>query len=261
MPDFDAKSPNMARVYETLIGGKDNYEPDRDAASELAGVSPDVPLVYRENKQFATGAAAWLASQGVTQFLDLACGMPAAPNTHETVQELNPDARVAYVDLDPVAVNHMSTFARPGSGVTAAVADAADPAAVRAAVAGTIDFTRPVALLLCALVHFCEPGTARDIVAGNAAGLAPGSYLAVSALRPGGAATDEFVRVYSQAVAPVRPYSSDELAGLLRPLELVEPGVAALEAWRPGWPTVPPASRERDVGGYGVLARVDPAAG
>lgn len=251
----------MARVYETLIGGKDDSEPDRHAASELASISPDVSLVYRENKQFATGAAAWLAGQGITQFLDLGCGMPAAPNTHETVQRLNPDARVAYVDLDPVAVGHMSTFARPGSGVAAAVADAADPGAVRAAVAGAIDFTRPVALLMCALVHFYEPGAARDIVAGNAAGLAPGSYLAVSSLRPGGEATEQFVRAYSDAVAPVHPYSSDDLAGLLRSLELVPPGVAPLETWRPDWPAVP-ASGSREVGGYGALARVGvPAAG
>lgn len=257
MSGFDAKSPNMARVYGTLIGGKDNYEPDRGTASELARVSPDVPLVYRENKEFVTGAASWLASQGVTQFLDLGCGMPAAPNTHETVQGLNPDARVAYLDVDQVAVNHMSTFARPGSGVTAAVADAADPGAVRAAATGAIDFTRPVAILMCALVHFYEPGAARDMVAGNVAGLVPGSYVAVSALRPGGEATEAFVRVYSKAVGPVRPYSADELTGLLRPLELLPPGVSALEVWRPGWPTVP-ASHNREVGGYGALARLLP---
>jgi hypothetical protein len=259
VPDFDAKSPNVARVYDTLIGGKDNYEPDRGAAAELAGAAPHIAVIAGENKQFAVRATEWLAKQGITQFIDLGCGMPLSPNTHETVGSVSPDARVAYVDIDQVVVNHMGTFAQPGSGVVAVRADARDSAATREALAGTIDFSRPVAVLMCALLHFYDNDTARELVAGHTAGLADGSYLAASVLGTGGAEMERFVRAYSAAVAPVRSYTVEELTGVLGPVELVPPGVARQNAWRPGWQEA--SGQDRDFGGWVTVARVGGTAG
>lgn len=260
MPGFDPKSPNVARVYDTLIGGKDNYEPDRGAAEGLSGISPEIAVVAGENKQFAIRSAQWLAQQGITQFVDLGCGMPVAPSTHETVKAVSPDARVAYVDIDPIVVSHMGTFSKPGNGVIAIQADAVDSAATRSALAGTIDFTQPVAVIMCALLHFYDEDAARDIIAGYTAGLADGSYLAVSVLSPGGEITDRFLQAYSASVAPVVPHSGDALARLLSPFELTPPGVTTQDVWRPGWAEVP-SSRNRDFHGHVAVARVGATAG
>lgn len=252
---FDPRSPNIARVYGTLVGGKDNFESDRSAASEIAAISPDVPLIAAENKQFAVRATRWLAQQGITQFLDLGCGMPVTPNTHETAWEVNPDARVAYVDRDPVAVCHMSTVGGLDRGVVAARADVRDLAAVRASLADAVDFTRPVAVLMCALLHFYPPAEAREIVRGYVAVLVPGSYLAVSVVGSEGKAADRFARAYSAAIAPIYGYSAADAASLFSSLELVPPGVAPHTVWRPGWGEKP-AGPCRDLWGHVAIARV-----
>lgn len=250
----------MARVYDTLIGGKDNYEPDRGAAAELAEITPHVALVAGENKQFAVDTVRWLADQGVTQFLDLGCGMPVAPNTHETAQAATPGARVAYVDIDPIAVGHMGTFARPGSGVISVQSDVSDSAATRAAVAEVIDFTKPVGVLMCALLHFYDADGARALIAAYTADLAPGSYLAASVIGSEGSLADRFVRAYSAAIAPVYAYSAAEVASLFSSFELVPPGVTSPGAWQPGLTEVPTAP-VRDFGGHVAVARVGDAAG
>lgn len=255
MPDFDAKSPNIARVYDTLIGGKDAYAPDRETASGLAGISPEIPVVASENKQFAVRATEWMANQGITQFLDLGCGMPVAPSTHETVKQISPEARVAYVDIDPVVVSHMNSFAKPGNGVIAVQADVRDSAATRAALDGDIDFTQPVAVIMCALLHFYDETAAGKIVSDYTHGLADGSYLAVSVLSPGGTITDRFLEAYGAAIAPVVPHSGDALSRLLEPFELVAPGVTTQDVWRPGWAEVP-SGKKRDFHGHVAVARV-----
>jgi SAM-dependent methyltransferase len=252
---FDPRSPNIARVYSTLTGGKDNFECDRGAASKIAGISPDVPLIAAENKQFAVRATRWLAQQGITQFLDLGCGMPVDPNTHETAREVNPDARVAYADRDLIAISHMSAFARPGSGIAVALADVCDLGAVRAELADAVDFGRPVGVLMCALLHFYPPAEARELVREYAAVLAPGSYLAVSVVGCEGKVASRFARVYSAAIAPIYTYSAADAASLLSSLELVPPGVAPHTVWRPGW-AEKPTGAPRDLWGHVAIARV-----
>ena len=253
---FDPKSPNVARVYDALVGGKDNFEPDRGAVAILAEIAPQITELAAENRQFQARAVTWLANQGITQFLDLGCGMPAEPNTHETAQEANPDARVAYVDIDPVAANHMTTFVRPGSGVTAVRADASDPAGVRAALDGALDFTQPVAVLMGALLHFYPAPAAREIVTGTTGDLAPGSYLTLSVIAAEGKVMDRLIPAYSAAIAPLYPYTEDETAGLLDGLDLVPPGIAPHDTWRPGWAEAPPPKADRDFFGHVAVARV-----
>jgi SAM-dependent methyltransferase len=246
----------VARLYGSLVGSKDNYEPDRSVAEELAAISPQLAEIAATNRHFQARAVSWLAGQGVTQFLDLGCGMPTDPNIHQTAREIVPDATVAYVDSDPVVVNHMTTFARPGSGIAAVQADVGDPEAVRAALDGAIDFTRPVAVLMCALLHFYQVPEAREIVAGHAAALAPGSYFVVSVIGAGGKVMDRLIPAYSAAVAPLYPYTEADTAAVLDGLDLIPPGIAAQDAWRPGWAEVPPPNPSRDFFGHVAVARV-----
>ena len=198
----------------------------------------------------------WLATRGITQFLDLGCGMPAEPNTHETAQEINPYARVIYVDIDPVVITHMNTFTGPGTGVTVVRSDASDPAATRTALADAIDFTEPVAVLMCALLHFYPAPAAREIVVGHTSVLAPGSYLVVSVIGAGGKVMDRLIPAYSAVVAPLYPYTEDETAGLLDGLDLIPPGIVTQDVWRPGRAEVPPPDRSPDFFGHVAVARV-----
>jgi S-adenosyl methyltransferase len=128
VPEFDPRTPSIARVYDYLLGGKDNFAADREAGHRLIAVFPAVVEAARENRQFLARAVTWVANQGVGQFIDLGCGMPTAPNTHESAQAIRPDARVVYVDNDPVAVSRLREVAVKGSkGLTAVDGDVAIP--------------------------------------------------------------------------------------------------------------------------------------
>src|SRR5580765_5264867 len=119
VPDFDPTTPSIARVYDYLLDGKDNFAVDREAAEKLKAVAPLTVEVTRENRQFLARAVTWAANQGITQFIDLGCGMPTVPNTHETAQAIIPPARVAYIDNDPVVLTHLRALAEHGNpGVT-----------------------------------------------------------------------------------------------------------------------------------------------
>ena len=119
MADFDPTTPSIARVYDYLLNGKDNFAVDREVADKLLAVAPIAALVMRENRQFLARAARWAAEQGISQFIDLGCGMPTAPNTHQSAQAVTPDAHVAYVDTDAVVLAHLRALAAQGNpGVT-----------------------------------------------------------------------------------------------------------------------------------------------
>src|SRR5580700_6073711 len=105
--DFDPTTPSIARVYDYLLNGKDNFAVDREVADKLLAVAPIAALVMRENRQFLARAAGWAAKQGIGQFIDLGCGMPTAPNTHQSAQAVADDAQVAYIDNDPVVLTHL----------------------------------------------------------------------------------------------------------------------------------------------------------
>ncbi len=109
---FDTSTPNIARVYDYWLGGKDNYEADRAEAERLIAVYPRLPLLARQSRLFLARAVQWLAEQGVTQYLDLGCGLPTGQNTHEVAQAVHPDCRVVYVDADPIVVVHARALLR-----------------------------------------------------------------------------------------------------------------------------------------------------
>jgi hypothetical protein len=125
--EFDPAMPNMARVYDYWLSGKDNYPADRAEAERLLGVYPPLRDLVRENRAFVTQAVSWAARQGIGQFIDLGAGLPASPAVHQAARKVMPLARVAYVDIDPVVLSHARALLATSDGVTAVAADLRDP--------------------------------------------------------------------------------------------------------------------------------------
>jgi S-adenosyl methyltransferase len=160
MADFDPRTPSIARVYDYILGGKDNFAADREVADRLMAAAPLTVEVSRENRQFLARAVTWAAGQGIGQFIDLGCGMPTVPNTHETAQAIIPAARVAYIDNDPVVLTHLRALAEHGNpGVTVVHGDVREPDAIIGAIQDDIDLEAPACLLMGYLLHFFAPGT------------------------------------------------------------------------------------------------------
>jgi O-methyltransferase involved in polyketide biosynthesis len=238
--DFDPSTPSIARVYDYLLDGKDNFAVDRAVAEKLLAVAPTSAEVMRENRQFLARAARWAAGQGIAQFVDLGCGMPTLPNTHSSVQPAVAELRVAYVDNDAVVLAHLRALAAHGNpGVTAIEGDVRETAVILGAVGAAVDLSRPVCLLMGALLHFFPAQAARELVAGYAAALAPGSYVVLSVGRADGETAQGF-GAYSSGGTQVYNHSVAEFTSFFGPLPLVDPGVVDARAWHPAEPLTQP---------------------
>jgi O-methyltransferase involved in polyketide biosynthesis len=248
---LDTGTPNIARVYDYWLGGKDNYAADRAEAERLIAVYPRLPFLARQSRVFLARAVQWLAEQGVTQFLDLGCGLPTGQNTHEVAQAVRPDCRVAYVDAEPIVVAHARALLC-GPGVAAIRGDMAEPDAILADICTQrlIDLAEPTAIILAMVLHFFDAATARDIVATFAHAVAPGSYIVLSVgsgdERIGGALTREY------RAGTLHNHSLTQVAAFVEDLELIPPGVTDAMAWIPGSSSQPP---RRQSGGH-ILAAV-----
>ena len=240
VPDFDPNTPSIARVYDYLLGGKENFAADREVGGRLMAVFPAVVEAARENRQFLARAVTWVANQGVGQFIDLGCGMPTAPSTHVTAQAIRPDARVAYVDSDAVAVYHLQDLVAKGRpGVTVTNGDVGDPDAILGPVAAGLDPAAPTCLIMGLLLHFYDPPTARSLVARYSAALAPGSYLVISMAHGNGEDGERWFSAYSTGPAPARNYSVSEITTFFDGMRLVPPGVVDARQWDPGLAELP----------------------
>jgi SAM-dependent methyltransferase len=238
---FDPSVPNAARIYDWLLGGKDNYETDRQAGQRLEDALPGIGRAARDNRAWLGRAVHHIAEAGVTQFLDIGSGLPAAGPVHEVARQVRPDARVAYVDHDPVVVAHARALLADAPGLVAVQADLRDPGTLLAdpALAGLIDFGQPVAVLLVAVLHFLKDADdPHGIVRAITARLAPGSYLAISH-----GTTDEVdvgaaraaQTAYQGASMPGVPRSRAEVERFFDGLDLLPPGVADVRSWgQPG---------------------------
>jgi hypothetical protein len=244
--NFESGVPNIARIYDALLGGKDHFEADRRAAREVIRHRPRVVAGARANRAFLARAVRYLAAEcGIRQFLDIGTGLPAADAVHEVAQRVAPGSRVVYVDNDPVVLSHaraLLTSTPPGS-CDYLDADVRDPAAILAGAARTLDLSRPVAVLLLAVLHFLNGSDdPAGIVAALAGGLAPGSYLAISHLTadaaPGQvtAAADAYNTLAS---VPVTPRTHSQVSGLFGGLPLLAPGVVPASEWRTAAGEVP----------------------
>ena len=181
---FDTSVARQARIYDYLLGGKDNFAADREAAVQAIAVFPGLAAWARNNRAFLARAVRYLVSEaGVRQFLDIGTGLPTAENTHQVAQRIAPGSRVVYVDNDPVVLVHAQALLTSSpEGATAYIkADLRDPETILTAAAATLDFTRPVALMLLAILHVIPSADDPwEIVARIMAALPSGSYLAIS---------------------------------------------------------------------------------
>ena len=247
MPAFDPNTPSIARVYDYVLGGKDNYAADRELADRLLARVPLIAELAVENRQFIARAVTWAANQGIGQFIDLGCGMPTAPNTHESAQAIIGDARVAYVDNDPVVVSHLRALLAQGNPSVSVVAgDVRDVAAILDGVRADLSLSAPTCLVVGYLLHFFTPGAARDLMARYTAALAPGSCLVLSVLHANSQAARDSLSTYSSEAAPVYSHPVPEIASFFGPLELVPPGLVDARRWRPDWelPSLPPRENQ-----------------
>jgi hypothetical protein len=238
--ELDLDRPNAARMYDYYLGGSHNFAVDRELAAKVLEAWPDMPRAAQANRAFLRRAVRLLAREGIRQFLDIGSGIPTVGNVHEVAQAAAADARVVYVDTDPVAVAHSRAILAGDEQTAVVEADGRDPAALLAnpAVTALIDPTKPVGLLMVALLHFVpDERDPRGILAGYAAALAPGSWVAVShGSTDGSPGVAKMEALYQQTATPVRFRSRDELAELLGDVQLVEPGIEFLPAWRPDHP-------------------------
>lgn len=178
----DAVRPSVARMYDYVLGGKDNYRVDRDAAHRVMEVDPSFAELARANRQFVLRAVRVMARAGIEQFVDLGAGIPTSPNVHEVARAARPGARVVYVDHDPVVIAHSNAL-RAGQGVGIAHADAGDTGTILAdrELSALIDFDRPVGVLAVALLHFLTDDENPARIAADWHGVCPtGSVLAIS---------------------------------------------------------------------------------
>jgi len=238
-PPITPDTPSPARMYDYFLGGFHNTAADREAAEAVKAVYPDAPLVMRANRAFLRRAVTTLVERGITQFLDLGSGIPTAGNVHEIAQRLHSGVRVAYVDVDPIAV-HLSTALLAGNPDAAVIqADVRQPAVILAhpAVRRLLDLDRPVGMLLMAVLPFVkENAEAYGVVEALREAVAPGSYLALSHhtadnMPPDIAAQTE--RLYAGTTAPSRYRTRAEIACFFTGLTLVEPGLVYVPLWRP----------------------------
>lgn len=264
-PGIDITKPSVARVYNFMIGGKDHYTVDRMVAEAILKVEPNAAAEGRAQRAFLGRAVRYMVSDaGIRQFIDVGSGIPAAENTHEVAQQIDPATRVVYVDNDPVVVVHAKALIGETSTTHIVAGDAREPAAILddRLVRNFIDFSQPVGVLFMSLLHHLsdaeDPGsitrTFRDAVA-------PGSHLTVSHFCNPGPANPEESRiaaeseeVFTKNFGTGRWRTPEEITAFFGDFRLLPPGLVPLALWRPDtpWEGEIPGFFHRFVGGVAV---------
>jgi S-adenosyl methyltransferase len=239
-PTFDTSVAHIARVYDYWLGGKDNYAADRAAGEAALQAYPDLVSSVRANRAFLARVVRYLAAEaGIRQFLDIGTGIPTANNTHEVAQSVAPESRVVYVDNDPIVLSHARALltSNPVGSTDYIDADLRDTDRILAEAARTLDFSRPVAVMLIAILHLIgDEDDPAAIVARVLDAVPPGSYLAISHV-----ASDiepekmaEMRERLNRMVSQKGTYRTHaEVARLFDGLELIPPGVTRIQEWRP----------------------------
>jgi hypothetical protein len=253
---LDTGVPHTARVWNYFLGGKDNYTVDREAADRIVAANPDVIHLARASRGFLVRAVRHLAGEaGIRQFLDIGTGLPTFNNTHEVAQAIAPESRIVYVDNDPLVLVHAEALlTSTPPGVTRYIeADLHDPEAILNEAADVLDFSRPVAIMLIAILHhISETGNAQAIVDRLMEAMPSGSHLAV-AHAVHSETMDEGARRWNLiGKPPLIPRSPHEVAGFFAGLELVEPGLVMTTQWRPDTPDL---GDIRQVDQYAAIGR------
>ena len=252
-----ASVPNVARLYDYLLGGKDNYAADRQAAEELLDALPDAAIAARQNREFLRRAVQFLARDcGIRQFVDIGTGLPSQGNVHEIAQEFAPDARVLYVDHDPVVVAHAQALLANNVTTVAIGGDIRYPGQIleHPDLQAFINLEQPVAILLVAILHFVRDSENPYVIVEQLkAAMAPGSYLVISHVTaediPAESA-EQARALYEHATAPGVARSHADVTRFFAGLEVIPPGIVNVSAWRPTLSTRKPA-RTLFYGGVG----------
>ncbi|WP_214322639.1 SAM-dependent methyltransferase [Nonomuraea sediminis] len=238
-PKIDTTTPHSARVWNYWLGGKDNYEIDRQVGDQVRQVYPGIVDVARHSRAFLGRAVRHLAGEaGITQFLDIGTGLPTADNTHEVAQRIDPTCRIVYVDNDPLVLVHARALltSTPQGACDYIDADVCDPGHILTQAAATLDFTRPIALMMLGILgNVWDDKQASEICEQLVAALPPGSYLVLedgtNAIDPEAAAEAEKTR--AEAGDPYKLRTPDQIAAFFDGLQLIEPGVVSVSRWRP----------------------------
>ena len=258
--DFDTSVPHSARIWNYWLGGKDNFQVDRDAGDDFLAVYPEQRDKARACRYFLSRTVRHLVAEaGIRQFLDVGTGLPTADNTHEVAQRIAPESRIVYVDNDPLVLAHARILLTSSpEGVTNYIdADLHDPEAILGEAGHTLDLGEPVALLMIGVLgHIADYDEARSVVRRLLAGLPAGSYLVQS---DGIDTSDAYVAALEQyrdeGGVPYNVRTAAEIAGFYEGLELVEPGVVPIPQWRPEASRFPGAPSDVDeMGGVGRKA-------
>ncbi|GAA0253038.1 SAM-dependent methyltransferase [Saccharothrix mutabilis subsp. mutabilis] len=238
--EIDLTRPSAARVYDYYLGGAHNFAVDREMARKAIGMWPELPLIMQANRAFLRRAVEFCVASGVRQFLDLGSGIPTAGNVHEVARAADPGARVVYVDNDPIAVTYSRTILGDDPQTSVLRADLRDPDDVLAQARTFLDFSRPVAVMMVAVLHFVgDADRPADVVAAYRDAVPPGSFLVVSHATQDGqdGQADEHEDLYRRRTAtPMTMRSKARVAEFFAGYDLVDPGVVHLPLWRPAAP-------------------------
>ena len=239
--EFDTSVAHPARIWDYFLGGKDNFAADRAAAQGVLEVMPTMAMVARAGRAFLAAAVHYLAaSQGISQFLDIGTGLPTANNTHEVAQRADQQARIVYVDNDPIVLAHARALLTSGpDGKTAYVdADIRDTDRILAEAARTLDFSQPVAVMLLAVLHFVpDADDPYKITLRVMEALPSGSFLAVSHASSDietGLVAAGTERYNQRSVVSITPRTRAQVTRFFDGLDIVDPGVVPLGHWHPG---------------------------
>ncbi len=248
-----------ARVWNYWLGGKDNYPVDRQVGDRVTQMYPAIGEVARADRAFLGRAVRFLAQEaGIRQFLDIGTGLPTADNTHDVAQRIAPGSRIVYVDNDPIVLTHARALLTSSpEGVADYVdADVHDPQTILRGAARTLDFDRPVAVMLLGILNFVlDTGEAVSIVDRLVDAVPSGSYLALThpTLELGGEGNAEAMRFWNENATPaITARTGQEVARFLERLELVEPGLVSCSRWRPDLGT---EGEQAQVAQFGAVGR------
>jgi hypothetical protein len=235
-----ASVAHVARVYDYLLGGKDNFAVDREAAEQAIRINPDIVSTARANRAFLVRTTSYLVGQaGIRQFLDIGTGMPTNNNIHEVAQAIAPESRIVYVDHDPIVLTHArALLSSVPEGVTDYLeADLREPGKILAEAAQTLDFTRPVAIMLISILHLIlDRDDPYDLVSQLVNAVVPGSYVVISHAASDidtGAMISMTNRLNELMAQQAVPRTHREVAAFFAGLDLLEPGLVRVPEWRP----------------------------
>lgn len=231
MKPLDVTKPNIARVWDYWLGGKDNFAADRELAKKMLEIHPVSAQMARDNREFLGRAVRYVATSGMRQFIDVGAGLPTALNTHDVAQGVAREARVAYVDNDEMVLSHARSLLAQSPHVVAVPGDMLSPELILAneRLTGLIDLAKPVCVILSGVLHFADADTARRVVERFGKAMVSGGYVIISVGSGNPSEGENFTSAYT--AADVFIHSAREVLSFFDGFDLVPPGVVPVKCW------------------------------